>query len=61
MNTRNPNEQKKSFCGSSKEFYLKDNNKNAHWVGHAKLKPLDADDCFRIKKIADAIQTGNYI
>ena len=22
---------------------MKDNNKNAHWVGHSKLKPLDKD------------------
>ena len=26
---------------SSKNSYLKDNNKTAHWVGHAKLKALD--------------------
>ena len=31
----------KSNCVSSKMFYTKDNNKTAHWFGHAKLKPLD--------------------
>ena len=30
----------KSNCVSSKMFYTKDNNKTAHWFGHAKLKPL---------------------
>ena len=43
VNPRNHNEQKIPFSVSSKKFYLKDNNKTAHWVGHAKLKPLDID------------------
>ena len=34
---------KNSFCVSFKKFYLKDNDKTAHWVGHAKLQPLDKD------------------
>ena len=24
-------------------MYIKDNNKTAYWIGHAKLKTLDAD------------------
>ena len=28
---------KNPFCVSYKKFYLKDRNKNAHWVGHTKL------------------------
>ena len=35
-NPRNCNEQKNPYCVSSKDFYLKDNNKAAHWVGQAK-------------------------
>ena len=44
VNPINCNEQKSQFCVSYKESYMKDNNKTAHWVGHAKLKPLDTDD-----------------
>ena len=43
VNPINRNEQNNPFCVSSKIFYMKDNNKNAHWVGHAKLNPLDID------------------
>ena len=43
INPRNRNEQKNPFCLSSKKFYMKDNNKTAHWFGHAKFKPLDTD------------------
>ena len=42
---------------SSKKFYLKDNNKTAHWVGHARLKPLDIYD-FSTKKVVDDIQAS---
>ena len=34
---------KNPYCVSSKNLYLKDNNKTAHWVGNDKLKPLDKD------------------
>ena len=34
------------FCVSSKNVYMKDNNKTAHWVGHAKLKTPNKDDLF---------------
>ena len=40
---------------------MKKNNKTAHWVGQAKLKPLDTDDFFQ-KKVVDDVQdisTGN--
>ena len=40
---------------SSKEFYFKDNNKTAHWVGHAKLKPLDKGN-FSKEKVIDESQ-----
>ena len=38
VNPRNNSEVKNFFCISSKRFYLKDNNKTPHWVGHSKLK-----------------------
>ena len=34
---------------SSKNFYMKYNNKTAHWLGRAKLKPLDTYDFFKRK------------
>ena len=48
---------------SSRKYYLKDNNKTAHWVGHSKLKSLDTDDFFKRKFIADihASLTGTKI
>ena len=44
VNPRNRYEWKNPHRVYSKKFYLKDNNKTAHWVGHAKLKPPDMDD-----------------
>ena len=49
VNPRNFNEQKKSFCVSPKNLYMKYNNKTTHWVGHAKFKTLDTDDFFNRK------------
>ena len=37
---------------------MKDNNKTAHWVGHAKLKPLDTDDFSKIKQVVDDVQVS---
>ena len=37
----NCSEGKNPFCTYHKIFYLKDNNKNSHWVGHSELKPMD--------------------
>ena len=40
VNPRNFSEGNNPFCVSSTIFYLKDNNKTSHWVGHSKLNPL---------------------
>ena len=37
-------------------MYIKDNNKTAYWVGHAKLKTLDADAFFKRKQVVDDVQ-----
>ena len=34
----------KPFSVSSKKFYIKNNDRTAHFVGHSKLKELDIDD-----------------
>ena len=47
LNPRNCHEN--LFCESSENLCMKDNNKTAHWVGHAKLKTLDTDYFFKIK------------
>ena len=41
VNPRSHLKQKIHFCVSSKQLFLKNNNKTAHWVGHSKLKALD--------------------
>ena len=46
VNPRSHIEQNKTFFVSSKNIYLEDNNKNAHWVGNSKLKTLDIEDFF---------------
>ena len=50
MNPRNSNERVNPYCVSSKNLYLKDNNKTAHWVGQSKLKTLDTDGFSREKR-----------
>ena len=56
VNPRNIDKRKNPYCVSSKNFYLKDNNKTAHWVGHAKLKPLQI--FFQRKKIINGSQAS---
>ena len=41
---------RKFFCVYSKKFCLEDNSKTAHQVGHLKLKPVDLEDFYKIKK-----------
>ena len=38
---------------------MKDNNKTAHWVGQAKLKPLYTYDCFKVKQVVDDAQDSS--
>ena len=42
------------FSVSSKEFYINNNDRTAHFVGHSKLTPLDIVD-FYIKKLINEI------
>ena len=44
---------------SSKKLYMKDNNKTAHWFGHAKLKTLDTYDIFKRKPVDDDVQASS--
>ena len=37
------------FCVYSKIFYLKENDKTSHWVGHPEFKPLDLESFYEIK------------
>ena len=41
VNPRSRDEGKNPYCVSYKKLFLKDNNKNAHWVVHSKLKTLN--------------------
>ena len=38
---------------------MKDNNKTAHWFGHAKLKTLDTYEFFKRKTVADDVQASS--
>ena len=58
VNPRNNSEVKNCFCISSKRFYLKDNNKTSHWVGHSKLKTLYLKDFYNRKIIINEIEAG---
>ena len=46
--------KKSIFCGFY-FFALKDNIKNAHWVGHLQLKYLDTDDFSKRTPVVDDI------
>ena len=40
----------KPFSVSSKKFYIDNNDRTAHFVGHSKLKPLDIVDFYERKQ-----------
>ena len=40
----------KLFSVSSKRFYINNNDRKAHFVGHYQLKELDIDDFYERKK-----------
>ena len=40
----------KPFSVSSKKFYIDNNDRTAHFVGHYKLKPLDMVDFYKRKQ-----------
>ena len=46
VNPRSHDERKNPFCVSL-NFFSKDNNKPAHWVGHSKLRSLDIYELFK--------------
>ena len=48
-------ERNTNFCVSTKNFYLKDNDKTSHWVGHSRLKPLDLEDFYNSKRIINEL------
>ena len=39
-----------------KKYYLKDNDKTSHWVGHSKLKPQDLDYFYKGKIIINKLE-----
>ena len=53
MNAIKRNEKNNQFYVSSKNSYLKDNNKTARWVGRAKWKPLDTYGFSKRKNVDD--------
>ena len=47
----------KPFSVSSKIFYINNNDRTAHFVGHSKLTPLDIVDFYEIKQTNENMET----
>ena len=46
----------KPFSVSSKKFYINNNDRTAHFVGHSKLTPMDCVDFYERKQINDNME-----
>ena len=46
----------KPFSVSSKKFYMNNNDRTAHFVGHYKLKELNIDDLYKRKQMNDEME-----
>ena len=55
VNPRSRDERKNQLCVSSKNVYIKDNDKPVHWVGNSKSVFLDIDSFFKRKKLMKTI------
>ena len=46
---------KKSFCTSTYKLYINENNESSNFVGNSKMKPVDYNGLFLLKKINSEI------
>ena len=47
----------KPFSFSSHKFYINNNDRTAHFIGHSKLNPLDSVDFYERKQINENMET----
>ena len=47
----------KPFSVSSKKFYINNNDRTAHFVGHSKLNPLDIVEFYKRKQTNENMET----
>ena len=57
VNPKSTTKRVKPFFVSSKEFYINNNDRTAHFVGHSKLTPLDCVDFYERKQINENMET----
>ena len=51
VDTKSTPKRVKAYSVFSKVFYISNNDRTAHFVGHSKLKELDIDDFNQIKNM----------
>ena len=57
VNPKSTTKRVKPFSVSSKKFYINNNDRTTHFVGHSKLTPLDCVDFYERKQINENMET----
>ena len=57
INPKSTTKRVKPFSVSSNKFYINNNDRTAHFVGHSKLTPLDCVDFYERKQINENMET----
>ena len=56
VNPKSTTKQVEPFSVSANKFYIKNNDRTAHFVGHSKLTPLDCVDFYERKEIIENME-----
>ena len=57
VNPKSTTKRVKTFSVSLNKFYINNNDRTAHFVGHSKLTPLDCADFYERKQINENMET----
>ena len=57
VDSKSTTKRVKSFSFSSNKFYINNNDRTAHFIGHSKLTPLDIVDFYERKQINENMET----
>ena len=57
VDQKSTTKQVKPFSVSSNKFFINNNDRTAHFVGHSKLTPLDCVDVYERKQINENMET----